>query len=357
MAGFVFTIIIGAISLCALFIGLKMKRSHRKSMPIRGKAATSVASGVLIGGLIGLTASLFGLASSVVSVVPANSVGVPVTFGKVQTQLSPGLHVVAPWTEVTSFSTRTQELSMLAATDEGDLSKDDSTEVIAKGGGSMKVDLTVRFAVAPESVLTLFSEAGSLEVTKDRFVRPEAREVARNVFGGFTAEEGYSTRRAEIGQEITAELKQRLLPHGIVVESVNIRDVAPEKQVLDSINAILQSRNNALKAIEDQREAVTQAETLAQVAERNKTATITTAEAQAQSVLIAADAQAEANAKVAASLTPELVAKIVAEACADAIAKTQAQVINTCGAGSTGTGAGGAAVAPTTVIVDGRTGG
>jgi regulator of protease activity HflC (stomatin/prohibitin superfamily) len=353
MAGFVLTIIIGAISLGALFVGIKLKRSHKKAMPIRGSSASNVASGILVGGLVGLVLSLFGLASSVVSVVPANSVGVPVTFGKVNTQLTPGLHVVAPWTEVTSFSTRTQELSMLAAADEGDLSKDDSTEVISKGGGSMKVDLTVRFAVAPAGVLTLFSEAGSLEVAKDRFVRPEAREVARNVFGGFTAEEGYSTRRAEIGQQITDELKARLLPHGIVVESVNIRDVAPEKQVLDSINAILQSRNNALKAIEDQKEAVTQAETLAQVAERNKTATITNAEAQAQSVLIAAEAQAEANAKVAASLTPELVAKIIAEACADAIAQTKAQVINTCGAAATGT----AAVAPTTVIVDGRTGG
>lgn len=356
MAGFVLTIIIGAIALGALFIGLKLKRSHRKAMPIRGNAASNLATGMVVGGLIGLAVSIFGLASSVVSVVPANSVGVPVTFGKVKTQLTPGLHVVAPWTEVTSFSTRTQELSMLAASDEGDLAKDDSTEVIAKGGGSMKVDLTVRFAVAPEGVLTLFSEAGSLEVAKDRFVRPEAREVARNVFGGFTAEEGYSTRRAEIGQQITGELKARLLSHGLIVESVNVRDVAPEKQVLDSINAILQSRNNALKAIEDQKEAVTQAETLAQVAERNKTATITNAEAQAQSVLIAAEAQAEANAKVAASLTPELVAKIVAEACAEAIAKTQAQVINTCGASTTAAG-GAAAVAPTTVIVDGRTGG
>lgn len=241
---------------------------------------------------------------------------------------------------------------MLRAADEGDKSKDDSISVIASGGGSMKVDVTVRFSVAPDQAGELFRLAGSIDLIKDRFVRPDTREVVRNIFGEYTAEQGYSTERAKIATQVTDQLAERLLKRGILVDSVNVRDVLPEQQVLDAINAVLQTRNQAAQALEDQKKQVTEAQTRKQVATLDKEAAITKAEAEAQAVSISAQAQAEANAKIAASLSPELVQLEIAKACADAIAKTGAQVVNVCGApGSAGSATAGT---PTSVIVDSR---
>jgi regulator of protease activity HflC (stomatin/prohibitin superfamily) len=309
------------------------------------KAIMLISAGLLV-------FAVFSFLSSFIRVVPANTVGIPTALGKVGEPLVAGLHVTAPWTTITEFSTRTQELSMLRAPDEGDKAKDDSVSIIAAGGGSMSVDVTVRFALAQDKSAELFRQAGSLQLVKDRFVRPDAREVVRNVFGQYTAEEGYSVKRAEIAVKITELLKPRLADRGILIDSVNVRDVAPDTQQLAAINAILQSRNEAAKALEDQKKQRTEAETRKQVAELDKQASVTKAEADAQVVTLAASAQAEANTKIAKSLTTELLDLEKTKACANAIAQTKAQVVNVC---SGSAAAGGSATAPTSVIVDTRT--
>ena len=306
---------------------------------------------------VGLLASLglfivglFVLGSSFIRVVPANTVGIPTTLGHVGDPLASGIHLTLPWTEITPFSTRVQELSMLRAPDEGDKSKDDSVSVIASGGGSMSVDVTVRYSIAKDQASELFKQAGSVLLVKDRFVRPDAREVVRNVFGLYTAEEGYSTKRAEIAVKIAEQLAPRLANRGVIIDSVNIRDVAPDTQQLAAINAILQSRNEAAKASEDQKKQTTEAETRKQVAALDKQAAVTKAEAEAEAVSIAAKAQAEANQRIAASLTPELVDLEKTRACANAIAATKAQVVNVCSGSASAAGA----ASPSSVIVDSR---
>lgn len=346
-------IVLFLIGLVVFVVARINRRQAANAMPVvGGKAAARAALAKLIGfvGAVLALLAVFIVGSAFARIVPANTVGIPTTFGKVGTPLTSGFHLTAPWTEITEFSTRIQELSMLRAADEGDKAKDDSITVISKGGGSMSVDVTVRFAIVPDEASALFRQAGSLDLIKDRFVRPDTREVVRNVFGEYTAEEGYSTSRAEIASRVSEELRTRLAARGILVDSVNIRDVAPEQQVLNAINAVLKARNEASQALETQRKQVTEAETRKQVAELDKQAAITKAEADAQSVSIAATAQAQANQEIAASLTPELVELEIAKACADAIARTGAQVVNVCSNAAPG----GAAAAPTSVIVDSR---
>lgn len=347
VAGFVVSLVVLIAALAVVFVARRVRRHELSTGDVGGArgalVVVAVASAAAVAALIVIVSSFF-------AVVPANTVAVPVAFGSAGDPLPSGIHVVTPWTETTEFSTRVQELSMLRATDEGDLDKDDSVDVIAKGGGAMKVDLTIRFTIDPTRVDLVFREAGSLQVMKDRFVRPSARDIARNVFGRYTAEQGYSTARAEIGAEITAELQKSLERHGILVEQVNVRDVLPEQQVLDSINNILQTRNDALQAQEDQIKQVTEAETRRQVAEKDAEAKKIAAQADADAQLIAAEAEAESNRKVAESLTPELIELQKAQACADAISNSNAQVISVCSPGQTGA----TGNAPT-VIIDGRT--
>lgn len=304
---------------------------------------------MIFGPVIGIVLAF----SSSINVVPANTVGIPTTYGHIGSPLDSGFHLLAPWTEVSEFSTRTQELSMLRAPDEGDKAKDDSVSVIAQGGGSMAVDVTVRFSILKDKASDLFKLAGSVDMVKERFVRPEAREVVRNIFGLYSAEDGYAGKRGEISVKITEDLKKRLAVRGIIIDNVNVRDVLPETQVLKSINEILQTRNDALKAQEDQKKLITEAESRKQVAVRDAEAKITAAKASAEAVTIAAAAQAKANQEIAASLTPELLQLQMAKACADAIASSNATVINVCGAGNSTTSPNGA-INGSTVLVDSR---
>ena len=347
--------------LVAAAIYIATKAAKKQTLSRNPLAAVAPRLGLLAGAAAFLL-GLFMLGSSFVRVVPANNIGIPTTFGKVGSPFTSGLHLTAPWTDITNFSTRVQELSMLRAPDEGDLTKDDSVSVIAAGGGSMAVDVTIRFALKQDKAAELFRQAGTVTLVKDRFVRPDAREVVRDVFGLYTAEEGYSSKRAEISNKIADSLRSRLDARGIALDSVNIRDVAPDAQQLAAINAILQSRNEAAKALEDQKKQTTEAETRKQVATLDKEASVTKAEAEAQaaviaataraeSVAIAGKAEAEANAKIAASLTPALIDLQKTKACAEAIGKTQAQVVNVCSGDATGGGGGGNA---TSVIVDSR---
>jgi len=333
MALFVFSLLLIIAGVVAIVIGARINRY----VPLAGIGVTVLA--VLI------------LLFSTFRVIPANTVSVPTTFGKIGAPLASGVHLVAPWTETNNFSLREQNLSMLRDPNDGDRSGDDSIDVIAKGGGSMKVDVTVRFKLDAAKVSDLYRRYQSINAIKESVVRSETREATRNVIGNFTAEEAYSTKRAEISAKLSAELEERLSTNGLVLVAVNVRDVLPEQKVLDSINAILAARNEAAKAKEEQTKQVTEAETRRQVAEKDAEAKKVSAQGDADAKRIEADAEAYANDKVSGSLTPELLQKLIAEQCANAIANSKAQVINVCPGQTSATTAGG-----TTVVLDSRPG-
>lgn len=129
---------------------------------------------------------------------------------------------------------------------------------------------------------------------------------------------------------------------------MNVRDVSPEKRVLADINAILSARNKAVEAQEKQKQSVTEAETKREVAEKTAEQAKIEAQGRANALDISSKAEAEANRRVAESLTPELAQLKAALACADAIKGSRAVVVNVCGAGSA------TAAAGSPVIVNGR---
>ena len=262
-----------------------------------------------------------------INIVPANSVGIPVTFGNVGSDLQSGFHFTSPFTEITTLTTRVQELSMLSAVDEGDKSKDDSINVVCgsldsngrlSSGGSASVDVTVKFIIDRNSASKLYKTAGTMSVIKDTFVRSDTREIVRDVFGLHSCEEGYSTNRAALAIEITDELKARLIVRGIIIDSVNIRDVRPSEAVLTQINSIAATRAAAANAIEDQKKQITEAKTRVDLATQDAKATVTKAQGDADAKIITATAEAEANARVAASLTVEYIDYVRAQALAKA---------------------------------------
>jgi regulator of protease activity HflC (stomatin/prohibitin superfamily) len=233
--------------------------------------------------------------ASMVRIISATDVGIPTTFGKVGDPLLPGFHLVAPWTEVTTFSTRLQVSDMTATPTEGDRAGDDSVNVLASEGGSLNIDVTVRYTIAPDTSAELFRRVRTMVGVRDIIVRPTVRSQMRNVYSRYTAEEGYTTKREAIEKEVNEVIRPIFEREGLILDAVQVRDIRPAQQIIDAINKKLEASQAAERAEIEQLQALTEAETRRQVAETDK-----------QARVIAAEGEAQANQILQDSLTPEL---------------------------------------------------
>ncbi|OEJ95139.1 prohibitin family protein [Streptomyces thermolilacinus] len=259
-------------------------------------------------------AVLAGLLAGVVScvhVVGAYEVGVPVTFGKVGTPMTPGMNVISPFTTVTTFSTRPVDLN---------LSDKDVVEVRSSQGGVMYAELTVKWAVKPSKAVELYRLAGNEAAIQQRLVFPDSREIVRNVFARHTSEEGYTSAREKINAEIGELIKERLAPRGIDVTTVNLRNVKPSDQLQDQIDRKIQQQQATERAQEAAR----------------------TATAEAERRRIEAEGIARANKILTSSLTDKVLLNQCIEAFKEAAAKNPVYTVP-CGGGG-----------GTPVIVDGK---
>ncbi|MCH0539759.1 prohibitin family protein [Streptomyces sp. MUM 203J] len=268
-------------------------------------------SGFRLGAVGALLAGILSAVVSCVHVVSAYEVGVPVTFGKVGSPMKPGVNLISPFTTVTSFSTRPVDLN---------LSDKDVVEVRSSQGGVMYVEVTVKWAVAPEKAVELYRLAGGESAIQQRLVFPDSREIVRNVFARYTSEEGYASAREKINAEIGRLVKERLAPRGIDVTTVNLRNVRPSDKLQDQIDRKIQQEQSTERAQEAAR----------------------TAKAEAERRRIEAEGIAKANKILNESLTDKVLFNQCIEAYKEAAAKNPVYAVP-CGEGG-----------GTPVIVDGK---
>ncbi len=216
-----------------------------------GRGGGRTTSGWKLGAALSAVAGLLAGVFACVHVVSAYEVGVPVTFGKIGTPLSSGVHFKSPFTDVTSFSTRPVDLN---------LNDDDVVEVRSSQGGVLYADVTIKWAVVPAKAVGLYRLAGSGEAVEERLVLPDSREIIRNVFAKHTSEEGYASAREQIGSEIADLVKERLAPRGIDVTFVNLRNVRPSKKLQEQIDKKIQQEQATERATEASRTAKADAE-------------------------------------------------------------------------------------------------
>ncbi|MFJ9565063.1 prohibitin family protein [Streptomyces fuscichromogenes] len=208
-------------------------------------------NGWKIGAALSAVGALLSGLFACVHVVSAYEVGVPVTFGKVGSPMTSGIHFKSPFTDVTSFSTRPVDLNMYDK---------DVVEVRSSQGGVLYADVTVKWAVMPSKSVELYRLAGSQEAIQERLVVPDSREIVRNVFAKHTSEEGYASAREQIGSEIESLVKERLAPRGIDVTVVNLRNVKPSDKLQDQIDKKIQQQQATERAVESSRTAKAEAE-------------------------------------------------------------------------------------------------
>ncbi len=143
-----------------------------------------------------------------------------------------GLHYIAPWNDMYVYDLRS-------------MSHDEVLDVIAVNGLGIKLDASVRYHLVPNEVVALQKEIGP-DYYKT-ILEPVLRSEARRVFGRYTPEEIYSTKRDLIEREIREGLRSKIEGKHIALEAVLIRNVELPDAIRHAIDEKLAAAQEVLK--------------------------------------------------------------------------------------------------------------
>lgn len=180
-----------------------------------------------------------------------------------------GFHVIAPWNDLIEYSVREEQL-------------EEKMEVLSSNGLNISVDVTVRFHPTHAEIGNLHEKFG--KGYKDNLVRPEIRSSVRKVLGRFTPEELYSTRRDEVQTQIQTDIDSVLRTNFITLRATLIRDIKLPEKVKTAIEEKIEAEQAALK--------------YEYILEQEKK--------EAERKIIEAQAKADANRILSASLTDKI---------------------------------------------------
>jgi len=180
---------------------------------------------------------------SMLHIVPAGTVLVPVTLGDAQTAETQGLHVTLPWpiTRVTSMSVRVQNYTMAAANIPG---TDKPVIVLGSDGASGTVDATVLYRLNPHRASDVFTNIGVNFGTV--LVQPTSRKCIRDNFANYPMVQAATTAFKSLGDQISDCISHTIEPQGIDLVEFQLRQVVLSNSLSAAVNAKVAAQQNAL---------------------------------------------------------------------------------------------------------------
>lgn len=234
--------------------------------------------------LFSLLALLLLIPSSI-CMVPTGHTGIVSTFGKVESYvLGEGLNFKLPWQTVTNISSRVQKRSLKFEAFSSDIQQVD-------------ISCAVNFRIQKKMAQELYKNVGSDYYST--VIEPRVLENTKAVISKYTAEKLIDLRE-NLADEIVSLIAKNISEYGIEVLSISIEDI----DFTDAFTNAVEAKQVAVQA-KLQAETEQAQKTMEQkaTAEREKIA----ADAKAYSVRVQAEAQAEANSKLSASITSGLI--------------------------------------------------
>jgi regulator of protease activity HflC (stomatin/prohibitin superfamily) len=155
-------------------------------------------------------------------------------FGKgldIDNVIDQGTHWKAPWNDVYTYKVN-------------EMSSEENMDILDKNGLSIHVDITVRYFPIPEKIGYVHQKFTQSYV--EVLVIPEVRSTVRQVMGRYTAEEIYSTKRAEVEMAIKTETSNILSANFVTATAVLIRSIELPPQIKGAIENKLQQEQEAL---------------------------------------------------------------------------------------------------------------
>lgn len=147
---------------------------------------------------------------------------------------APGFHIVAPWNKMFVYDVREKQL-------------EEEMTVLSSNGLNIALDATVRINPEYENIGFLHEKFGKEYMVT--LIRPEIRSSVRKIIGRFTPEELYSTKRDEVQTLIEEELRATLSDNYVELRAVLIRDIQLPEKVRTAIEDKIEAEQLALKYV------------------------------------------------------------------------------------------------------------
>ncbi len=245
---------------------------------------------------VATVAALLLLVVSCVTYVPTGYTGIVTTFGKVHdTTLDAGISFKAPWDNVIRMDNREQRFSF-----ELEAFSKDIQEVDLKGSVNLNIDKS--------TAMNLYREVGTDYINV--LIAPRVQEDIKIVIARYTAETLVENRQVA-SDAMYDLLREELAAKGINVISIAIENLDFSDTFESAVEAKQVATQEKQRAKTQQEQQTMEAE---QAAARKKIEAEAAAEvvriradAEAYEIKTKADAEAEANEKIAATVTEELI--------------------------------------------------
>lgn len=143
-----------------------------------------------------------------------------------------GFHVIMPWNTMYIYDIRTNE-------------EFETMEVLSKNGLNIKVELSYRFSPVPEKIGYLHDQIGTNYL--DRIIKPEIRSATREVIGQYFPEELYSTKREAIQEEIYEKTRAAVAEKNLIIDAILIRSVELPSNLRAAIETKLEEEQLSLQ--------------------------------------------------------------------------------------------------------------
>ncbi|MHB1151910.1 MAG: prohibitin family protein [Eubacteriales bacterium] len=240
-------------------------------------------------------------ASNIFAQVPTGHTGVVVTFGKVETYvLDEGIHFKIPWQKVVKMDNRAQKVSSTMQAFSSDIQQVD-------------VVCSVNYSVDRATSQDLYRNVGEYYYTT--VMEPRINELVKAVFTKFSADKLVSNRDTLSGM-VEELLAPEMKVYGIQLINVSIEDIDFTDVFTEAVEKKQVAEQSKLQAQIEQAQKIMEEEAMAEreviKAEAAASVLKIDADAKAYSVEIQAVAEAEANRKVAESLTDSIIAYVEA---------------------------------------------
>jgi regulator of protease activity HflC (stomatin/prohibitin superfamily) len=134
--------------------------------------------------------------------------------------LGEGMHLIPVWNHVIQYDTRVHEMK-------------EPLVVLTSNGLTLRVDASVRYRPKIEELFELQTQIGP--DYDQKVIGPIVRSESRKVFGRYSPEEIYSTKREEIERQIYDEVLRALEGKHVIVEAVLVRDVELPEAIKNAI--------------------------------------------------------------------------------------------------------------------------
>lgn len=197
-----------------------------------------------------------------------------------------GLHSKWPWVDTVTFDVRNQRAVFVSEQEPGQGDNiggaPDGPQITVQDaeGVTANIDIAIRYSLKPDSVIDIYSQYYNEENLRTRLIFNDIRSVVRSVPGKFTTIE-MLTDRNSVQEQILEALERRWEDDGIIVEDVALQEIRYGEQV-----------TNAYAAAQE-----------AQINVQTEQAKLEAAKVSAQQKVVQAQAEADANAILNASLT------------------------------------------------------